>query len=83
MSSCICQILDVDLLKRFVVTFNCEGMPKDIGVELFCSEGTCDQFLFYVGITLLHRCKSFGSKRNWAGILKEAAPMPFWMHQLE
>ena len=50
-----------------------EGMVKDKGVELFCSEDTGKQFTFYVGIMLLHRCKSFGSKGNWAAILKEGS----------
>ena len=54
-----------------MVTLNSEGMAKDIGVELFCSKDTGEQFTFYVGITLLHGCKSFGSKGNWVAILKE------------
>ena len=68
-----CQILDVDLFKRFVDTLNSEGMAKDIGVESFCSEDTGKKFTFYVDIMLLHRCKSFGSKSNWAAILKEGS----------
>ena len=54
-----------------MVTLNSEGMAKDIGVESFCSEETGKQFTFYVGVMLLHRYKSFGSKDNWATILKE------------
>ena len=75
---CICQILDIDLFKRLVVTLNSEGTAKDIGVELFCSEDTGKQFTSYVGITLLHWCKSLGSKGSLAAILKEVVPRPFW-----
>ena len=56
---------------RLVVTLNSEGMAKDIGVESLCSEDPGEQFMFYIGITLLHRGKSFGSKGNWEAILKE------------
>ena len=56
-----------------MVTLNSEGMAKDIGVESFCSEDTDKQFTFYVGMMLLHRCKSFESKGNWAAILKEGS----------
>ena len=73
MSWCICQIHDVYLFKRFMGTLNSEGAAKDIGVESFCSKDTVEQFTFYVGIMLLHRCKSFGSKGNWAAILKEGS----------
>ena len=75
---CICQILDIDLFKSLVVTLNSEGMAKDIGVELFCSEDTEKHFTLYVDIMLLHRHKSLGSKGNWAAILEEVAPRPFW-----
>ena len=71
MKLCICQVLDVDLFKRLMVTLNSEGTAKDLGVELFCSEDTGKQFTFYVGIALLHRHKSLGSKGNWVAILKE------------
>ena len=54
-----------------MVTLNSEGMAKNVGVESFCSEDTGEQFTFYVGIRLLHRCKSFGRKGNWVAILKE------------
>ena len=77
MNRCICQILDVDLFKRLVVTLNSEGMAKDIGVKSFCSKDTGEQFTFYVGIVLLHRCKSLGSKGNWAAIFRRTAPRPF------
>ena len=73
MNGCICQTLDVDLFKRLVVTLNCEGTAKDIGMESFCSKNIGKHFMFYVGITLLHRCKSFGSKDNWAAVLKEGS----------
>ena len=44
-----------------MVTLNSEGTAKDIGVELF-SEDTGEQFMFYVGIVVIHRCKSLGRK---------------------
>ena len=69
MNWCICQILDIDLFERLIFTFNGESMTKDIGVESFCSKDTGEQF--YVGIMLLHRCKSYESKGNWETILKE------------
>ena len=78
MNTCICQILDVDLFKRLVVTLKCDmAMAKDIGVESFCSEDTGTQFTFYVGIMLLHRCKSCGSKGSWVAILKEGSTQAF------
>ena len=52
-------------------------MAKDMGVELFCSEDTGKKFTFYVCITLLLRCKSFGRKGNWAVILKEGSTWAF------
>ena len=77
MNWCICQILDVDLFKRLVVILNNEGMTKDIGVESFCSENTGEQFMFCVGIMLLHSFKSFESKGNWAAILKKSSTLAF------
>ena len=77
MNWCICQILDVDLVKRLMVTLNSEGMAKDIGVESLCSKCTGEQFMFYVGIMLLDRCKHLGSKGNWATILKEGSTKTF------
>ena len=73
MNRCICQVLDVDLFKRLVVTLNSEGTAKDIGVESFCSKDTGEQFTFYVGIMMFHRCNSFRSKGNWVVILKEGS----------
>ena len=55
-----------------MVTLDSEGMANDIGVELFCSNDTGEQFTFYVGIVLLQRHKSLGSKG------KLATPRPFW-----
>ena len=45
-----------------MVTLNSEGTPKDIGVELFCTKDTGEQFTFYVGIVLLHRCTALEAK---------------------
>ena len=77
MNRCIYQVLDVDLFKRLVITLNSEGMTKDTDVELFCSEDTGEQFTFYVGILLLHGCKSFGSEGNWAAILQVGGTLAF------
>ena len=73
MNRCICQVLDVDLFKRLVITLNSEGTAKDIGVESLCSEDTGEQLTVYVGIMLLHRCKNFESEGNWVAILKEGS----------
>ena len=51
----ICQVLEVYLFKRFVVTLNSECTAKDIGVELHCTKDTSEQLILYVGIALLHR----------------------------
>ena len=73
MNWCICQILDVYLFKRLVVTLNSEGTAKDIGVELLCSKDTGEQLTIYIGIILFERCKSFGSEGNWVAILEEGS----------
>ena len=83
MNRCISQVLDVNLFKRLLVTLNSEGMAKDIGVESFCFEDTGEHFMFYVGITLLHRCKSFGSKGQLGGHLEGGWHLSlFGIHQL-
>ena len=48
-----------------MVTLNTEGMAKAIGVESLCSKDTGKQLMFYVGIMLLNRCKSFGSEGGY------------------
>ena len=77
MDRCICEILDVDLFKRLVVTLICEGVSKDISVESFCYEDTGEQFTLCVGIMLLHRCKNFGREGDWVAILKEGSTWAF------
>ena len=50
-----CNILQLDLVKWFVVALNGAGTTKDIHVELLCTEDTGNQFTLYVCIMIFCR----------------------------